>query len=265
MSEVYPTDNSLLNLVHEEETGVEYIETGKAPYYVEFRKLLYRLLLATRRANDLRVFDEGGLEIGVKAGKFWDGMAVRTYAGSTSNALADNKAHIYIYIDASGTLVITEYTGWPDEAVNHIRLADVTTSGGDITNVTDARDHHVYFNPASVIGNYNNTHGGTTFILKATITAGADVDIYNNDAPCKLRVLDAWSVAQSADGGSWKLTDGTNDVTDTVTVTGTDKTIDRISTLDDEYHEIVASGSLVVDADGSNADCEVYVLCMRVA
>ena len=43
------------------------------------------------------------------------------------------------------------------------------------------------------------------------------------------------------------------------------ETIDRIGTIDDAYHEIAVSGSLVVDADGANADCEVYVLCMRVS
>ena len=66
MAEVYPSDNELLNLQSDSETGVEYIATGTAPYYVEFRKLLYRLLLASRRANDLRIYDEGGLNIGVK-------------------------------------------------------------------------------------------------------------------------------------------------------------------------------------------------------
>jgi len=70
MAEVYLSDNELLNIQSDSETGVEYIATGTAPYYLEFRKLLYRLLLAARRANDLRVYDEGGLNIGVKAGKF---------------------------------------------------------------------------------------------------------------------------------------------------------------------------------------------------
>ncbi|MCH9021627.1 MAG: hypothetical protein IID32_02560 [Planctomycetes bacterium] len=142
MTEVYPGDNSLLNLISESETGVEYIETGKAPYYLEFRKLLYRLLLATRRANDLRVYDEGGLDIGVKSGKFWDGSSLRSYAGSTSNTLADNKANIYVYLDSSGSLVFNEYTNWPSVTTNHIRLAVVTTSGGDITQIQDGRDHH---------------------------------------------------------------------------------------------------------------------------
>ena len=46
MSEVYPTDNELLNIQSDSETGVEYIATGQAPYYLQFRRLLYRLQLA---------------------------------------------------------------------------------------------------------------------------------------------------------------------------------------------------------------------------
>ena len=143
MSEVYPTDNELLNLVSDAETGVEFIPTGTAPYYLHFRKLLHRLLLVTRRANDLRVFDEGGLDAGVKSGKFWVGTTLVSYAGSTGNALADDKAAIYVYLDSSGTLVVNEYTAWPDmSTTSHVRLAVVETSGGDIVSITDARDHH---------------------------------------------------------------------------------------------------------------------------
>lgn len=142
MAEVYPSDSELLNLTVEDETGVEYIETGKAPYYVEFRKLLYRLLLAGRRANDLRLYDEGGLSVGVKAGRYWAGRTLRSYAGSSGNGLADNQAAIYVYLDDSGSLVTDEYSGWPEVSENHVRLAVVTTSGGDITAIADARDHH---------------------------------------------------------------------------------------------------------------------------
>ena len=73
MAEVYPSDNALLNIETDSETGVEFIPTGQSPYYLQFRRLLYRLLLATKLANDLRVYDEGGLDIGVKSGKFWLG------------------------------------------------------------------------------------------------------------------------------------------------------------------------------------------------
>jgi hypothetical protein len=143
MSEVYPSDSELLDLESDTETGVEYIPTGTAPYYVQFRKLLYRLLLATRRANDLRVYDEGGLDIGVKAGKFWLGMDLVSYVGSAGNTLADDKAAIYVYLEADGTLVTDEYTGFPSMATTpHVRLAIVSTSSGDITSITDCRAGH---------------------------------------------------------------------------------------------------------------------------
>jgi hypothetical protein len=140
MSEVYPGDNELLNLQADGETGVEYIATGQSPYYLQFRRLLYRLLLATRRANDLRVYDEGGLNVGVKAGKFWSGTQFVNYAGSSDNTLADDKANIYVYLTSDGVLVANEYSGFPDMATTpHIRLAVVTTSDGDITSIEDCR------------------------------------------------------------------------------------------------------------------------------
>jgi hypothetical protein len=143
MAEVYPSENELLNLQTDTETGVEYIPTGTAPYYVHFRKLLYRLLLVARRANDLRVYDEGGLDIGVKAGKFWSGTDLIGYAGSTGNTLADNQPNVYVYLDAQGNLVTEEYSGFPAmAAVPHVRLALVSTSGGAITSITDCRSGH---------------------------------------------------------------------------------------------------------------------------
>ena len=148
MSEVYPSDNELLNLTSESETGVEYIATGTAPYYLHFRKLLYRLLLAGKRANDMRIFDEGGLDIGVKSGKFWLGTTLLNYAGSTGNTLADDKANIYIYLDSAASLVINEYSAFPDmETTPHVRLAIVSTSDGDITSITDVRDYHNFSIP----------------------------------------------------------------------------------------------------------------------
>jgi hypothetical protein len=143
MAEVYPSDNELLNMQSDSETGVEYIPTGTAPYYLHFRKLLYRLLLAMKRANDLRVYDEGGLDIGVKPGKFWLGTSLVNYAGSSGNILDDDKANIYIYLNSSGTLVTNEYSGFPDMATTpHIRLAQVSTSDGDIDSITDCRTGH---------------------------------------------------------------------------------------------------------------------------
>jgi len=157
MAETYPADNELLDIISDTETGVEYIPTGTAPYYLHFRKLLYRLLLATKRGNDLRVFDEGNLGIGVKAGKFWVGMTLIDYPGSSGNELADDKANIYVYLDSAGNLITNEYSAFPDMATSgHVRLAVVTTSGGDITSLIDARDYHSISMPTS------GGSGGTT-------------------------------------------------------------------------------------------------------
>ena len=148
MSEVCPSDNELLNIVSDSETGVEYIPTGLSPYYVQFRRMLYRLLLAARRANDLRVYDEGGLDIGVKAGAFWNGTELVNYAGSGGNTLADDKEEIFVYINSSGGLVIDEYDGFPDmKSEQHIRLAVIETSGGDIVSIEDARCGHNFVMP----------------------------------------------------------------------------------------------------------------------
>jgi hypothetical protein len=148
MGEVYPSDNKLLNLQSDSETGVEFIPTGTAPYYLQFRKLLYRLLLASRRANDLRVYDEGGLDIGVKAGAFWLGTDAVNYAGSSGNTLADDKAAIYVYLNAEGDLITDEYSSFPDMATTpHVRLAVVATSAGDIISIADQRGGHHYALP----------------------------------------------------------------------------------------------------------------------
>ena len=140
MAEVYPSDNTLLNIQSDSETGVEYISTGTSPYYLQFRKLLYRLLLTTKRANDLRVYDEGGLDIGVKKGKFWLDTELVSYEGSSGNTLADDKNNIYVYLDSAGNLVTNEYSSFPNMATTpHVRLAIVTTSGGYIESITDSR------------------------------------------------------------------------------------------------------------------------------
>ena len=147
MAEVYPSDATLSALTSDSHSGVEYIATGQAPYYLQYRKELYRHLLASARANDLRVYDEGTLDIGVRAGKFWDGNTLRSFAASAGNTLADDKAAIYVYVDSGGSLVTDEYTAYPDPSIPHIRLATVVTSGGDISSITDDRGQQMWFNP----------------------------------------------------------------------------------------------------------------------
>ena len=174
MSEVYPSDNELLNLQSDAETGVEYIATGTAPYYLHFRKLLYRLLLGMRRANDLRVYDEGGLDIGVKGGKFWLGTDLVEYAGSSANTLADNKPNVYIYLDAGGDLVTNEYGGFPSMTTTpHVRLAVVTTAGNDISSIMDCRGGHNITVPYAAGGIHKSIEAHTSNDVLAPAESGS--------------------------------------------------------------------------------------------
>lgn len=110
-----------------------------------------------------------------------------------------------------------------------------------------------------------NTYGIPFIIKYALSNEAAAVAIYDSNAPFKFRVLDAWSVNTSADGGTWKLDNGTNDLCSAVTVAASDADIDRIVDLDDDYHEIAASGSLRIVPDGGGAlDCIIYISCLRV-
>jgi len=174
MSEVYPSDNSLLNLESDSETGVEYIPTGQSPYYLQFRKLLYRLLLATKLSNDLRVYDEGGLDVGVKSGKFWLGTELVSYEGSSGNTLADDKEHIYIYLNSSGNLVTNEYSSFPDMAtMPHIRLAVVTTSDGDVDSIIDSRAGHNFVMPYEAGGVKKSIEAHTSDDTLTTAESGS--------------------------------------------------------------------------------------------
>ena len=178
MSEVYPSDNELLNIQSDSQTGVEYIPTGTAPYYLHFRKLLYRLLLAMQRANDLRVYDEGGLNIGVKTGKFWLGTELINYEGSSGNSLADDKENIYIYLDSSGSLVTDEYNSFPDMSTTpHIRLAIISTSSGDIDSMTDCRGGHNIVIPYGAGGLKKTIEAHTA---DDTLTAAESGSVHSN-------------------------------------------------------------------------------------
>jgi len=113
--------------------------------------------------------------------------------------------------------------------------------------------------------NHSASAGAIPVYFTATLTGGNTVSIFTANAPYKFRVLHVHSIALSADGGTWKVDDGTNAITDTVTVTGVDKTVNRCSTIDDAEWDIAASGSLRVVGDGANADAFVIIECMRVA
>ena len=132
MTELYPSDAELNSLSGTSDPGQEvlYIPTGESPYYTSFYKMLYRLLDAARRAGDLRVYKDGDLTFGVRAGRLANGDNTIAYAGASAQALTNNATN-YIYLAVSGataTLTVNT-TGFPNpSATPHIPLATIVTS-----------------------------------------------------------------------------------------------------------------------------------------
>ncbi len=146
MTELYPDDATLLAMTVEEHTGVEMIETGQSPYYLQFRKLVHRLLLATARANDLRVYRDGPLAIGVKAGRSSIAGNAIAFEGAADIAVSD-EATTFVWLDAAGA-VQTATDAMPGDRATFFPLAEITAAAGAITAVLDRRGEGMHVVPA---------------------------------------------------------------------------------------------------------------------
>ncbi|MBS3734478.1 MAG: hypothetical protein KGY99_06075 [Phycisphaerae bacterium] len=132
MTEHYPTDAELdaLSGTTDAEQEVLFVPTGESPYYTSFYKMLYRLLDVARRAGDLRVYKDGALTFGVRAGRFMSGTTAVDFAGAAEQPLTDNATNA-VYLTADGTLTVTT-DGFPDpQSVPHLPLATITCADGD--------------------------------------------------------------------------------------------------------------------------------------
>ena len=115
---------------------------------------------------------------------------------------------------------------------------------------------------SNAISNLDVLMANTPVVFTVDIVNGADTFAFNANAPFAFDVADAWSVNQSADGGTWKITDGTNDIIPAITVAASDKDIDRGVQVDDAYNSIAKNGTLKVVATGG-LDCQVCISCVR--
>ena len=102
MPELYPSDSTLLALTEDPITGVEYIPTGRSPYFLEFRRLIERMLLVSKRTNDLRLYQEGDLSVGIRAVRCFVNNITIEFTGTTGISVASNVS-TYFWIDFAGT------------------------------------------------------------------------------------------------------------------------------------------------------------------
>jgi len=147
MTEHYPSDADLnaMSGTLDSEQEVLYVATGESPYFTSFYKMLYRMLDVARRAGDFRVYKDGDLTFGVRAGRIANGTYQLDYQGDTQQPLADN-ATTHIYLDANASIQTTTGTMPLPTAVPHLPLASITTANGGYTlaDITDLRGAGMY-------------------------------------------------------------------------------------------------------------------------
>lgn len=137
MAEQFPEDHALLALTEDAETGVPYIPTGQSPYYLAFRRLVQRAMLVAQRANDLRVYEAGGLEVGVRAGRCRIEEQDLWVSSIDSMTLTPDSV-THLWVNAAG-LVQTGTSGLPMPRSSILPLAEVTTDSAGVTSLVDLR------------------------------------------------------------------------------------------------------------------------------
>lgn len=122
-------------------TGVSYPEAGLQPYYEWLIDALHRL--AESSAGDLRVWQDAddAASIYIAPGRCSiAGQALAYEGGSVALGVYNNSTALVWLQDNAGDSEIATAdtnTGWP--AGNHLKLAEVQVTSGEIALITDLR------------------------------------------------------------------------------------------------------------------------------
>ena len=109
------------------------------------------------------------------------------------------------------------------------------------------------------------------FVITKVLTNLPDTgtNIYVDNCPFKLQILDAVALSTTANGGTWAVHKGKVDALgnafiEAVTVAATDKLVTRPLSCDDDYQEIASGGSIVAVGDAGDAlDIKLVLTCIR--
>lgn len=110
----------------------------------------------------------------------------------------------------------------------------------------------------------NGTYG-IPIIIPIVNAGSADINVFSGNVPFKLRVIDAWAVSTKAgNAGTWKLTDGTDDITDAIAYDTNDKEIARVHAINDAKHEFSGKPLHLINTEAADSAI-VYVSVIRIA
>jgi len=137
------------------DTDAVYPTIGESTYYTTMYRMLQRMLEVEKLVNELRVYQDGALTFGVRAGRASHGTNVYSYAGATEQSLTDDTTnYIWLQVDSGALTLYVNTSAFPDpSATPHIPLATIATgtasalgSGDTYTHedITDYRGRAIY-------------------------------------------------------------------------------------------------------------------------
>ncbi len=175
----------------------------------------------------------------------------KTFAVSNSITLAGTDDQTYTFPAASGNVLTADSTSTLTN-----KTFDAVGTGNALSNVGAAH--------LATIAGTNATYG-IPITLVAVNGGSTTLSVFDSNAPFKFRVIDAWAVnTRGSNSGNWKLDNGTDDITDNVAYSGTDKAISRVAIIDDAKHEIAANGSLRLISSEAADTAIVYITIVRI-
>jgi len=122
-------------------TGMEYPASGLQPYYLWLVRTLHNLAQASAGACRVVKDDADATTVRIIPGRASISGAVLDYAGGAVELGSYNNdtAYLWLYDDSNGGAIGAggSADGWP--AAAHIKLAEVTLSGGAVTSILDRR------------------------------------------------------------------------------------------------------------------------------
>ena len=127
-------------------TGIEYPPSGLQPYYEWLVQTLH--LLAEASAGPFRVAEDDATPMSVRIapGRASIAGVVLAYAGEVKDLSAYNNDTAYLWLaDDAGNAkvgVASSNDGWPGQ--DHIKLAEVTLAGGEISGMLDRRFETIF-------------------------------------------------------------------------------------------------------------------------